>query len=107
MYILLFLIKKVLFYKVVEKIVSVGLSLFLIIVLDVLSIVILVGIRRKYKFGYYVSLVFIGIIIFSNLVDFLVLIKNNLVSSLWYIINILSFIIIGYSIHKEKKYFEI
>ena len=105
LYLLLFFIKKDLFYKVIEKVVSYGFPLSLIILLDSLSIIIFVGIERKAEFGYYASLIFIGVVIFSSLMDFVKLIRNNLISSLGYVIQILIFTILGYSIYKEKEFF--
>ena len=103
---LLFFIKKELFYKVIEKVTSYGFPLFLIIILDILSIIILIGIKKKVKFWYYTSIIFICLIIFSSLIDFAILIKNNqFFDSIWYMIQILIFTEIGYLIFKEREFF--
>ena len=103
---LLFFIKKELFYKVIEKVTSYGFPLFFIIILDILSIIILIGIKKKVKFWYYTSIIFICLIIFSSLIDFAILIKNNqFFDSIWYMIQILIFTEIGYLIFKEREFF--
>ena len=107
LYSLLFLIKKDLFYNAIEKLVSYGFPLFLIIILDILSVIIIIGLKKKAKFGYYTSLIFIFIIIISSLIDFVTLIKIDLSSSFWYLVQTLIFVITGYLFYKERKYFKI
>ena len=108
LYLILFFIKKELFYSVIEKVTSTGFPLFLIITLDILSIIILIGIKEKAKFGYYVSVIFLFIIILSSLIDLAMVIKKDLVfPSILYLVQIFLLTVIGFSIYKERDYFGI